>query len=294
MVGAAGGDRAALPEIWPPGSSADEAFDDAADLLHAAVVRAVGPGDGRRLVRDRVDALYYHTDHLGTPRELTNTDGHIVWEARYKAWGGTQRIEYPPVLHTFADGNTVRQYWIEPLRHERPVQNLRFQGQYYDEETGLHYNRFRYYDPDIGRFVSQDPIGLAGGINTYQYAPNPVTWIDPLGLNKGCKCATDGVPERGYHEEVYANKPVKPQDATDRWDEFLGPGPHSNRHPRTGEIDSDRIVSSDGKRSIRYGSHEMNSSPTKHHYHEETWTYNPTNNTMNVDNTVVRVPLSNN
>ncbi|WP_068639415.1 RHS repeat-associated core domain-containing protein [Thauera butanivorans] len=127
--------------------------------------------------------LYYHTDHLGTPRELTDTDGHIVWEAHYKAWGGTRHIEYPPVLHTSADGNTVRQYWIEPLRHERPMQNLRFQGQYYDEETGLHYNRFRYYDPDIGRFVSQDPIGLAGGINTYQYAPNPVTWIDPLGLN---------------------------------------------------------------------------------------------------------------
>ena len=66
----------------------------------------------------------------------------------------------------------------------RPVQNLRFQGQYYDEETGLHYNRFRYYDPDIGRFVSQDPIGLAGGINTYQYAPNPISWIDPFGLTK--------------------------------------------------------------------------------------------------------------
>ena len=63
------------------------------------------------------------------------------------------------------------------------VQNLRFQGQYFDAETGLHYNRFRYYDPDIGRFVSQDPIGLAGGVNNYQYAPNPVGWIDPLGLS---------------------------------------------------------------------------------------------------------------
>jgi len=50
------------------------------------------------------------------------------------------------------------------------------------EETGLHYNRFRYYDPDIGRFISQDPIGLYGGNNLYQYAPNPVTWIDPWGL----------------------------------------------------------------------------------------------------------------
>uniref|UniRef100_UPI00146FB8C2 RHS repeat-associated core domain-containing protein n=1 Tax=Comamonas composti TaxID=408558 RepID=UPI00146FB8C2 len=61
---------------------------------------------------------------------------------------------------------------------------LRFQGQYFDEETGLHYNRFRYYDPHCGRFVSRDPIGLAGGINTFQYAPNAVGWVDPLGLNR--------------------------------------------------------------------------------------------------------------
>ncbi|MDH5859287.1 RHS repeat-associated core domain-containing protein, partial [Lampropedia aestuarii] len=54
---------------------------------------------------------------------------------------------------------------------------------YYDAETGLHYNRFRYYDPDCGRFVSQDPIGLYGGDNLYQYAPNPVYWIDPYGLS---------------------------------------------------------------------------------------------------------------
>jgi hypothetical protein len=103
--------------------------------------------------------------------------------------------------------------------------------------------------------------------------------------------ATKKVPGRGYHNEVYANKPVKPQDATDKWDEFLGPGPHSNKHPRTGEVDPDRIVSADGTRSIRYGSHEMGGKPTKHHYHEETWTYDSVNNVMNVDNTVVRVPL---
>ncbi|WP_321845473.1 RHS repeat-associated core domain-containing protein, partial [Paraburkholderia bannensis] len=53
---------------------------------------------------------------------------------------------------------------------------------YHDEETGLHYNRHRYYDPDSGRFISKDPIGLAGGVNAYRYAPNPVQWVDPLGL----------------------------------------------------------------------------------------------------------------
>jgi len=93
-----------------------------------------------------------------------------------------QHIDYPAILRVVQDGNTVREEWVQQYRHERPVQNLRFQGQYFDEETGLHYNRFRYYDPEIGRFISQDPIGLFGGNNLYQYAPNPVEWVDPLGL----------------------------------------------------------------------------------------------------------------
>ncbi|WP_349588732.1 RHS repeat-associated core domain-containing protein [Halomonas sp. EF61] len=161
-----------------------------------------------------------------------------------------------------------------------------------DEETGLHYNRHRYYDPETGRFTTQDPIGLACGENLYMYAPNPTGWVDPLGLSRdnGCNCPDSGVPRRGYHNETYSNKPVKPEDATDRWDEFLGPGPHTDIHPRTGAPDRDRIVSSDGARSIRYGSHEMNSSSTKHHYHEEIWTLGTENNVMNVDNTVIRVP----
>jgi RHS repeat-associated protein len=62
-----------------------------------------------------------------------------------------------------------------------PDQNLRFQGQYLDRDTGLHYNTFRFFDPDAGRFVSPDPIGLMGGVNLYQYAVNPISWIDPLG-----------------------------------------------------------------------------------------------------------------
>jgi len=71
--------------------------------------------------------------------------------------------------------------------------NIRFQGQYFDEETGLHYNRHRYYNPDTGQFISQDPIGLLGGVNNYQYAPNPLGWIDPLGL---CKDQVDTRPTK--------------------------------------------------------------------------------------------------
>jgi len=105
---------------------------------------------------------FYHLDHLGTPQELTNWKGQIVWSARYRVYG-----------------NVVRQD-VEAVQN-----NLRFQGQYWDEETGLHYNRFRYYDPGTGQFTQQDPIGLDGGLNNYQYAPNPTGWIDPNGLS--CK-----------------------------------------------------------------------------------------------------------
>ncbi|KAA0943147.1 RHS repeat-associated core domain-containing protein, partial [Pseudomonas sp. ANT_H14] len=72
---------------------------------------------------------------------------------------------------------------------------LRFQGQYFDQESGLHYNRHRYYNPDNGRYLTTDPVKLAGGLNGYQYVPNPTGWVDPLGLSTcpggdGCKPAT--------------------------------------------------------------------------------------------------------
>ena len=108
------------------------------------------------------EIYHYHLDHLGTPRELTNQQGNIVWKARYKTYGNIAVKD------------------VEEIEN-----NLRFQGQYFDEETGLHYNRHRYYDPNIGQLITQDPIGLLGGVNNYRYAPNPTGWVDPLGLT--CK-----------------------------------------------------------------------------------------------------------
>ncbi|EPR6523891.1 RHS repeat-associated core domain-containing protein, partial [Escherichia coli] len=105
--------------------------------------------------------LYFHTDVNGAPEEMTDSDGKIVWETGYQVWGNT----------------------IQEKDHGRVEQNLRYQGQYLDRETGLHYNLHRYYDPDVGRFMVTDPIGLAGGLNLYQYSPNPISWIDPLGLS---------------------------------------------------------------------------------------------------------------
>ncbi|MGE9549586.1 RHS repeat-associated core domain-containing protein, partial [Snodgrassella sp. CS2] len=104
--------------------------------------------------------LYYHTDVNGAPEELTDEDGHIVWACSYQLWGKP----------------------IQEIEHSQIQQNLRYQGQYLDRETGLHYNTFRYYDPDIGRFTQPDPIGLLGGFNLYQYAYNALEWLDPLGL----------------------------------------------------------------------------------------------------------------
>jgi RHS repeat-associated protein len=103
---------------------------------------------------------YFHTDQIGTPLEMTDREGQIVWQATYKAWGAVEKLEVNEV-----------------------EQNLRFQGQYFDDETGLHYNTFRYYDPEVGRFVTQDPIGLKGGFNLYSYGPNSLAYIDPLGLS---------------------------------------------------------------------------------------------------------------
>lgn len=87
---------------------------------------------------------------------------------------------------------------IKAAPQQQIDQPFRFQGQQFDEETGLHYNRFRHFDPVVGRFVSQDPIGLLGGINAYQYASNPTAWIDPLGLAKCKTCCPPNV-YRGLH-----------------------------------------------------------------------------------------------
>lgn len=124
------------------------------------------------------EVLHIHTDHLGTPRELSDASGKVRWAARHKAWGAL-----------LPKGEVIALENAGANAQPEPHQPLRFQGQYFDVETGLHYNRFRYYDPDVGRFVSQDPIGLAGGENLYQYAPNPTGWIDPLGLCGKCKTA---------------------------------------------------------------------------------------------------------
>jgi RHS repeat-associated protein len=124
---------------------------------------------------------------VGAPQELTDKEGRIVWAADYKVWGEAT------LRKTGTDGAVryARQSEPPPPVLEQP---FRFQGQQFDEETGLHYNRYRYYDPGVGRFVSQDPIGLRGGSNLFAYAPNPLGWVDPFGLakkNSNCPSCSD-------------------------------------------------------------------------------------------------------
>ncbi|EPC8955094.1 RHS repeat-associated core domain-containing protein, partial [Cronobacter sakazakii] len=116
-------------------------------------------------VFDDCEIYWYHTGLNGLPERVTDADGQTVWRGQFSTWGETERELSVP-------------QWQVP-------QNLRFQGQYLDRESGLHYNLFRYYDPVAGRYTQMDPIGLAGGMNTYSYVGDPLTWVDPLGW-KGC------------------------------------------------------------------------------------------------------------
>ncbi|WP_425127080.1 RHS repeat-associated core domain-containing protein [Burkholderia diffusa] len=114
-----------------------------------------------------IDSLaWYQCDHLGTPQELTDEHSEIAWSAEYRAWG-------------------VAQEAIRKASGKALIANsIRFQGQYHDHETGLHYNRYRYYDPHGARYVTKDLLGFAGGLNLYLYAGgNPLTSLDPLGLD---------------------------------------------------------------------------------------------------------------
>ncbi len=113
----------------------------------------------------------HHNNHLGTPQELTDKNGNVVWANYEYAWGGTYQSYYK---EQSLNGIVIDKDELQPLK---------FQGQFYDVETGLHYNRFRYYDSDVGMFIQRDPIGLLGGNNVFQYAPNPIHWVDPWGLS---------------------------------------------------------------------------------------------------------------
>jgi RHS repeat-associated protein len=137
-------------------------------------------GEGPR----KATPFYYQLDHLGTPQELTDYSGEIMWSARYRAYGNLAALDVSEI--------------------DNP---LRFQGQYFDAETGLHYNRHRYYNPGTGRFLTPDPIKLAGGLNNYLYVSNPTGWVDPLGLQQ-CPGSDSAKPATPVKTGNYLDKPA--------------------------------------------------------------------------------------
>jgi RHS repeat-associated protein len=125
----------------------------------------------------REKVYYFHNDHLGTPQAMTDQAGTVVWAAEYEPFGKA----------------TVTSATV--------TNNLRFPGQYYDAETGLHYNWHREYDPDTGRYLQPDPIGLGGGTNLYAYVSNnPVNRFDLLGLKECCPSGDAGQIDRRIAE----------------------------------------------------------------------------------------------
>ena len=129
---------------------------------------------------------FFVTDHAGTPMRLVNENGRVIWQAEPDDWGAVRNEK------TFFQGD-IRQ-------------PIRFQGQWLDEETGFYYNRHRFYDPRHGRYITQDPIGLAGGMNAYRYPVNPVFFADPLGLET-CVLTTRGkILGIGGHSALYMSR----------------------------------------------------------------------------------------
>jgi RHS repeat-associated protein len=137
----------------------DQLLSDTVDGKEREFVYYPGSFEPLAVIDDTKTVNLIHTDSVGLPHEVTGSDGDLVWSACYDAHGCVETI-----------GNE---------KHQNP---LRFQGQYYDPEFDLSYNRYRYFDAKTGSFVSQDPLGLTAGVNIYDYSPNVWGWVDPLGL----------------------------------------------------------------------------------------------------------------
>jgi RHS repeat-associated protein len=175
----------------------------------------------------------YHNDPNGCPTRLLDESGKVVWAARYDAWGKIKKLIINDV--------------------DQPI---RLQGQYFDRETGLYYNRFRYYEPHTGSFISQDPLGLLAGENFYKFAPNIYAWSDPLGLI--CEAG-----RTGGRSENYAKKYLKSKGYTDI-QSFQNSSGHGvdvvARNPVTGEYDFFEVKGTRGSRTPSLSSAQKNPS----------------------------------
>ncbi|MFJ3926648.1 DUF6531 domain-containing protein [Streptomyces sp. NPDC090022] len=155
--------------------------------------KPVAQTERRLLDQGEVDRRFFAivTDLVGTPRELVDERGEIAWRTRATLWGTTT--------------------WNRDATAYTP---LRFPGQYFDPESGLHYNHHRHYDPESGRYVSPDPLGLVPAPNAFTYVDDPTTWVDPLGLS-GCPHKGDDKPK--HHVVLGVNSDGKHSDDLAKW-----------------------------------------------------------------------------
>ncbi len=152
------------------------------------------------------------TDQAGTPRELCTESGDIEWRGEQSLWG-----EHHKWRLSIQQKSKHKKY-LEDAANDPVNSDLRYQGQVFDSETGLYYNRHRYYDPETCQYLSPDPIGMAGGLRPQAYVHNPMEWIDPLGLigdpAKATHITYEGVKD-GKSYIGYASKPSLGHNAQD-------------------------------------------------------------------------------
>ncbi|MFI7705829.1 RHS repeat-associated core domain-containing protein [Nonomuraea sp. NPDC049480] len=171
--------------------------------------RPLSQTERRAVSQEEIDERFYAiaTDLIGTPAELVDPDGELAWRSRQSFWGASAQ-----------PGATSLEC------------SLRFPGQYADEESGLHYNLFRHYDPDSGHYSAADPIGLTGGWNPHAYVRNATTWSDPLGL-AACstgtpKGLTAGTPPSVVRNGLQPHELVQAREIVDfRGGRFVGASP---------------------------------------------------------------------
>lgn len=162
-----------------------------------------GAGDVQRV-------YHYHNDPNGCPTRLTDVNGGVKWAASYTVWGEITRLYVNEV--------------------DNPI---RLQGQYDDRQSGLYYNRYRYYSPTLGAYSSIDPLGLGGGDQVYWYGRNVFKWMDPLGLT----CKIQGIHNDTLTKGVHI-------DATNGVELMVRPG-------RDGTIVFKQVFSGEDPRAVR-------------------------------------------
>jgi RHS repeat-associated protein len=144
------------------------------------------------------NVVIYQNDHLGTPQKLTAINGAVLWAAKYSSFGQAD----------VALSSTI-------------ANNLRFPGQYFDAETGLHYNWHRYYDSDTGKYLRSDPVGFLGGdLNLSAYSSNnPINGIDPLGLQQYNAATAYHLLHHGYRPPQMPKRADKPKEDSGTYDQ---------------------------------------------------------------------------